>query len=66
MEAQTIDQLIAVMEQLKEKHGGDCRVRLRLYGNELLVPSIYERATGKSAEWRLVSRGGVPCIVISE
>lgn len=66
MECTTIDQMLARLEKLKEKHGGDCRVRLRTYGRELMMANVYETATGKSDPWRVVSRGGVPCVVIGE
>jgi len=66
MECQTIDQMIARLEELKAKRGGDCRVRLGAYGRELMFANVYDTATGKADPWRIVSRGGVACVVIGE
>lgn len=65
MECSTIDEMMARLEALKQKHGGGCRVRLNVSGHQLLLPNIHEMTAGKSDERRLVSRGGVPCVVIS-
>lgn len=62
----TVDELIAKLQTLKERAGGDCRVMLRTYGRELMYVHCYLQATGKSDPYHLVSRGGVPCVVISE
>jgi hypothetical protein len=66
IDVRTIDQMIERLEELKAEFGGDTRVLLKTYGRELLVPHVMKAATGKSDEWKLVSRGGVPCVVICE
>ena len=62
----TVDDLLAVLTDMKQKHGGDCRVLLRAYKDQYVVPSVHEGATGKANGWKLVSRGGNPCVIIGE
>jgi hypothetical protein len=62
----TVDELIARLQELRERAGGDCRVMMRTYGRELLYVHCSLGATGKSDPYRTVTRGGVPCVIVSE
>lgn len=62
----TVDELIAQLQELRERAGGDCRVMMRTYGRELLYVHCSLGATGKSDPYCTVTRGGVPCVIVSE
>ena len=62
----TVDELIARLQELRERAGGDCRVMLRTYGRELLYVYCSLGATGKADPHRTVTRGGVPCVIVGE
>jgi hypothetical protein len=62
----TIDELIARLHELRARSGGDCRVMLRTYGRELMYAHCSLGATGKKDEYRTVTRGGTPCVILSE
>jgi hypothetical protein len=62
----TVDELIARLQELRERAGGDCRVMMRTYGRELLYVHCSLGAAGKSDPYRTVTRGGVPCVIVSE
>lgn len=67
---ETLDQLISHLQELRETIGGDApgsaRVALSLVGVRQLQPiDVGLAAVGKSDPTRLVSRGGVPCVVFS-
>ena len=62
----TVDDLIARLQELRERAGGDCCVMLRVYGRELLHVHCMLEAIGKSNPYRTVKRGGVPCVILSE
>jgi hypothetical protein len=65
-ECKTIDDMLAELMSAKEKHGGDCRVRLQVFNDDLKIPFVHVGAVGKSNEWSTVSRGGIPCVLIGE
>ncbi len=63
----TVDELIAALEKLRKRSGGDCRVMMRTYGRELLYVHCSLGATEKNDPHRTtVTRGGVPCVILSE
>lgn len=62
----TVDELIARLQELRERAGGDCRVMMRTYGRELMYVHCTLGATGKSDPYRTVKLGGVPCVIVSE
>lgn len=62
----TVDELIARLQELRERAGGDCRVMMRTYNRELLYVHCSLGATGKNDPYRTVTRGGVPCVIVSE
>ncbi len=62
----TVDELVARLQELRERVGGDCPVMLSTYGRELLHIYCSLSATGKSDPYRTVTRGGVPCVIVSE
>ena len=62
----TVDELIAQLQRIKERAGGNCRVMMRAYGRELMYVHCSLGATGKSDPYKTVSRGGVPCVILSE
>lgn len=62
----TVDELIARLQELRERAGGDCRVMLRTYGRELLYVHCALGATAKSDPYRMVKRGGIPCVIVCE
>jgi hypothetical protein len=62
----TIQEAIEYLERVKAKHGPSVRLlkpspndRKELYTFEFL-----EARTGKTNEWRLVTRGGDPCVIV--
>ena len=66
-EIRTLDQLIARLQGLRETVGGDCKVKLSSTGgNGLQFVECHLSATGKTDEFRLVSRRGEPCILLSD
>jgi len=62
----TIDDLIAELQQIRERAGGDCPVMLRTFGQGLLHVHCVLGATGKADVTRRVSRGGNACVFLSE
>jgi hypothetical protein len=58
--------MIAALQELRESNGGDCPVKLRVFGRELLYAHCSLSATAKNFPYRTVSRGGVPCVLIHE
>jgi hypothetical protein len=62
----TVDELIARLQELRERAGGDCLVMLRTYGRELRHVHCSLGATGKADPYRTVTRGGVPCVIVGE
>lgn len=62
----TIDELIARLQELRDRAGGDCRVMMKVYGRELVYAHCALSATGKADPYKTVSRGGVPCVLICE
>lgn len=65
-ECNTVDELINQLQEIKQQVGGDTRVRLNVFGRELLTVNTGIGATGKADPWKVVSRGGVPCVFICE
>lgn len=64
-EPATIDEMITTLAKLKTRLGGDTRVIINDYmAGMLRAPIVQCSATGKSDKNKLVSRGGVPCVLI--
>ena len=62
----TLDTVIAELQALREKVGGDAPVVMPDWVREVTpVGPIYEDRLGKGLRYTLVSRGGIPCVVIS-
>lgn len=62
----TVDALIARLQEIRETTGGDCPVLLKSYGRELVFVYCSLGAVGKSNPFQRVSRGGTPCVILSE
>lgn len=65
MDIDTLDQLIEYLQKLREKHGGECRVLGNGKGSDLFHLLVMDSATGKSKPFKMVSRGGNPCVVFT-
>ena len=62
---ETVDELIARLQELRERAGGDCRVMLRFFGRELTDVHCSLGAADKSDPYREVMRGGFTCVIVS-
>ena len=65
-QTKTVDELISRLQELRERAGGDCRVMLHAHGRELMYVHCSLGATGKADPFRTVTRGGIPCVIVSE
>lgn len=62
----TIDRAIARLQELRDQHGGDTLVAIPAYTRNTLdyVYHIGVQNVGKGAAHKVVSRGGIPVVVV--
>ncbi len=64
-EPSTIDEMIVALEKLKSRIGGDTKVVFQDYmAGTLRSPIISISAIAKNDKNKLVSRGGVRCVLV--
>ena len=64
MDCKTLDELMSELQKLREEIGGESRVLLEVYGGCLVYPTVTSPSTGKSDPFKLVTRGGVRCVLL--
>lgn len=62
-DCKTLDELIAALQDKREKLGGDTRVMIRWLDGAREF-GVGEGATGKGQPFKLVTRGGVPVVLL--
>jgi hypothetical protein len=65
----TLDEIIARLQALREQVPGDTRVRvlsISYPGHVGVVGGAYVGRTAKSDPWRTATRGGVPCVLLTQ
>jgi len=62
----TVTEAIEYLERMKTKHGPDLRLLIPSPNDrtDLFTFELLEARTGKMNDWKLVTRGGNPCVII--